>query len=117
MDVGGWLRGLGLERYEQAFREADVGVDVLPDLIDADLKELGVSLGDRKRLLKAAAALRPAAAEAVAAGSIPVEEPPSERRQVAVLFADLAGYTALARELDAEELHDLSMASSPSPTA
>ena len=107
MDVGGWLRGLGLERYEQAFREADVGVDVLPDLIDADLKELGVSLGDRKRLLKAAAALRPAAAEAVAAGSIPVEEPPSERRQVAVLFADLAGYTALARELDAEELHDL----------
>jgi hypothetical protein len=51
VDVGAWLRGLGLERYERAFREADVGVDVLPDLTDADLRELGVSLGDRKRLL------------------------------------------------------------------
>ena len=57
MDIGNWLRGLGLERYAGAFRDGDIGVDVLPDLSDADLKELGVSLGDRRRLLKAARSL------------------------------------------------------------
>ena len=62
MDIGDWLRGLGLERYADAFRDSDIGVDVLPDLTDADLRELGVSLGDRKRLLKAA--LTPARAGA-----------------------------------------------------
>ena len=56
MDIEGWLRGLGLERYAEAFRANDIGVDVLPDLTDAELKELGVSLGDRKRLLKSIAA-------------------------------------------------------------
>ncbi len=54
MDIGDWLRDLGLERYADAFRGSDIGLDVLPDLTDADLKELGVSLGDRKRLLRAA---------------------------------------------------------------
>ena len=107
MDVGAWLRGLGLEKYDELFTANVVGPDVLPDLTDADLKELGVPLGDRKRLLKAAATLRRAAADVAPARAAPVEEPPGERRQVAVLFADLAGYTALARELDAEELHDL----------
>jgi hypothetical protein len=58
MDVVEWLRGLGLEQYETAFREAEVGSDILSDLTDADLVELGVSLGNRKRLLKAIAALR-----------------------------------------------------------
>jgi len=81
------------------------GLDVVPDLSDAELQELGIPLGDRKRLLKAAAALRPAA-EAAPVRAAPVDEPPGERRQVAVLFADLVGYTALARELDAEDLHD-----------
>ena len=108
MDVEAWLRGLGLEKYVELFAANAVGLDVLPDLTDADLKELGVALGDRKRLLKAPATLRRAATDAApAAGPIPAEEPPGERRQVAVLFADLAGYTALARELDAEELHGL----------
>jgi class 3 adenylate cyclase/tetratricopeptide (TPR) repeat protein len=106
VDVRAWLRGLGLESYAELFIANAVGLDVLPDLTDADLKELGIPLGDRKRLLKAAA-LRPAATESVPAETSPVEEPPGERRQVAVLFADLAGYTALTRELDAEELHDL----------
>jgi class 3 adenylate cyclase len=107
MDVGAWLRGLGLEKYAESFIGHAIGLDVLPDLTDADLKELDVPLGDRKRLLKAAAALRPAVAEAAPAGAAPADEPPGERRPVAVLFADLAGYTALARELDAEQLHDL----------
>jgi class 3 adenylate cyclase len=107
MDVGAWLRGLGLEKYAELFAAHAVGPDVLPDLTDADLRELGVPLGDRKRLLKGVATLRPNAPGAAPAGAVPAEEPPGERRQVAVLFADLVGYTALARELDAEELHDL----------
>ena len=53
MDVAGWLRGLGLARYEAVFREAAIGPDVLPDLTDSDLEKLGVALGDRKRLLRA----------------------------------------------------------------
>ena len=108
MDVGAWLGGLGLERYVEIFAANAVGADVLPDLTDADLRELHIPLGDRKRLLKAAAALRLALAEAGPAGDAEsANELPGERRQVTVLFADLAGYTALSRELDAEEVHAL----------
>ena len=61
MDVGDWLRGLGLSEYEPAFRDAKIGPDVLPDLTDSDIEKLGVPLGDRKRLLKAIASFDPAA--------------------------------------------------------
>jgi class 3 adenylate cyclase len=98
------LSNAGLGEYAELLAANKIGLDVLPDLTDAELKELGIPLGDRKRLLKAAAALRPAATPA---GTVPREEPPGERRQVAVLFADLAGYTALAHEMDAEELYNL----------
>jgi len=64
MDIGGWLRSLGLERYEAAFRENAVGADVLDDLTDQDLEKLGVLLGDRRRLLRAIAALDGASAAA-----------------------------------------------------
>jgi hypothetical protein len=58
MDIGGWLRGLGLERYEQAFRENEIDEEVLPGLTADDLKDLGVALvGHRRRLLDAIAAL------------------------------------------------------------
>src|SRR5271156_6321492 len=64
MDIGGWLRGLGLERYEQAFRENEIDLRVLPELTADDLKELGVAaIGHRRLLLKAIAQLYdPAAA-------------------------------------------------------
>jgi hypothetical protein len=59
MDVGGWLRGLGLEQYEAAFRENEIDDTVLPRLTAEDLKELGVgALGHRRKLLDAIAALR-----------------------------------------------------------
>ena len=58
MDITGWLRGLGLERYEEAFRENAIDAEVLPELTDADLERLGVLLGHRKRLLKAITELR-----------------------------------------------------------
>jgi SAM domain (Sterile alpha motif)/Adenylate and Guanylate cyclase catalytic domain/AAA ATPase domain len=105
-DVAEWLRSLGLDRYEQAFRDADIDGEVLADLDDADLEKLGVSLGHRKKLLKAIAAL-------AAPGEIAAAEPGAtaaiegERRQVTVLFADLAGYTRMTRELGAEAMHDI----------
>jgi hypothetical protein len=58
MDIGDWLRGLGLERYEQAFRENEIDLRVLPELTADDLKELGVAaIGHRRLLLKAIADL------------------------------------------------------------
>ena len=57
MDIGAWLRSLGLSRYEIAFCDNSIDADVLPDLTDGDLAQLGVNLGDRKRLLKAIASL------------------------------------------------------------
>src|SRR5215213_7670531 len=58
-DIGSWLRALGLGRYEAAFRDNDIAADVLPDLTPKDLNDIGVaSVGDRRRLIAAAAALR-----------------------------------------------------------
>ncbi|QCP52579.1 adenylate/guanylate cyclase domain-containing protein [Trinickia violacea] len=113
MDIGQWLAGLSLEQYAQAFGENDIDLSMLPQLTDADLKELGVqSLGHRKRILAAAAqrsapppdATARVSATAPAAASGPPED---ERRQVTILFADLCGYTALSQSLDPEELREL----------
>jgi len=57
MDIGGWLRGLGLGQYEAAFRENEIDTDVSWDLTETDLEKLGLPLGHRKRLLKAIANL------------------------------------------------------------
>jgi hypothetical protein len=57
MDIGAWLRGLGLSQYETTFRESEIDAEVLPDLTEGDLNQLGVPLVHRKRLLKAIAAL------------------------------------------------------------
>jgi class 3 adenylate cyclase len=105
MDVGEWLKAQELEQYSRAFAENDVDFSLLAQLSDADLKELGVaSLGHRKRLLRAIAALQSSA-------TTPAEPMhkahSSERRQVTILFADLSGFTALSRSLDPEELSDL----------
>jgi class 3 adenylate cyclase len=110
VDIAAWLHRLGLERYEQAFRDNAVDGEVLPSLTAEDLKDLGVTaVGDRRRLLDAIASLRAAAKPDQAPARQPgtAEEPAGERRQVVVLFADLAGYTALSRELDAEDVHAL----------
>jgi hypothetical protein len=66
MDIGGWLRGLGLEQYETNFRDNRIDADLLPRLTDADLKDIGVSaLGDRPRLLDAIAASRPTTSRSI----------------------------------------------------
>jgi class 3 adenylate cyclase len=117
VDLGAWLRGLGLGQYERAFRDNDVDARVLPGLTAEDLKEIGVvSVGHRRLLLQAVAALSaapagpaPAAVEAVVA---PAAHAPSqaERRQLTVMFVDLVGSTALSGRLDPEEMRSVLLA-------
>jgi hypothetical protein len=113
VDVGAWLRGLGLGQYEREFRDNAVDAEVLPELTGDDLKELGVTaVGHRRKLLAAIAALGAAGSEAAtasaaAAPSAALLGAEAERRQATVLFADLVSFTALGRELDAEEVHAL----------
>jgi class 3 adenylate cyclase/tetratricopeptide (TPR) repeat protein len=110
MDIGGWLRGLGLGQYEAMFRESEIDAEVLPELTESDLSQLGVPLGHRKRLLKAIAALG-AVEKAPATVAGPIREdavsPGGERRQLTVMFCDLVGSTALSEKLDPEELRSL----------
>jgi hypothetical protein len=116
MDVVVWLRGLGLGKYEAAFRENEIDETVLPNLTAEDLKDLGVGIvGHRRKLLDAIAALRtdagakPPGADAAttsAAPSVPAEER-AERRQVTVMFSDLVGSTALSARMDPEDLREV----------
>jgi class 3 adenylate cyclase/predicted ATPase len=112
MDLGGWLRSLGLERYETTFRENDIDETVLLGLTAEDLKELGVaSLGHRRKLLDAVAALRADASgkgpEALPTEKIGSAEDRAERRQVTVMFTDLVGSTALSARMDPEDLREV----------
>ncbi len=110
MDVGAWLRSLGLEQYEQAFRDNAVDEHVLPELTAQDLKDLGVMpVGDRRKLLSAIARLQAQAAPPAAAPQPhPTEEvPQAERRQLTLLFCDLVGSTALSGRLDPEDLREV----------
>src|SRR6476659_644803 len=105
MDIVVWLRSLGLEKYEAAFRENEITEKVLPNLTAEDLKELGITaLGHRRTLLDAIAALRSHADSnslTLAAASAPplhatptvapVLEPAGERRHITVMFCDLVG--------------------------
>src|ERR1700747_1363722 len=114
MDLRGWLRSLGLERYEAAFRENEIDETVLPSLTAEDLKDLGVDIvGHRRKLLDSIAALRTDATAKDASGDA-VSSPPgaapedrAERRQVTVMFSDLVGSTALSARMDPEDLREV----------
>ena len=127
-----WLAKIRLERYAPAFIDNDIDVSVLRYLTDADLEKIGVSLGHRRKLLAAIAALgggeaaptHPApepnkqsaadeSAPAQAAGPVATRpssasaEAAGERRYLTVMFCDLVGSTGIAAQLDAEEWRDL----------
>ena len=115
---GQWLAEIELDRYAEIFSENRIDFDVIATLTEADLRELGVALGDRKRLMQALAQLsgQPVAEPlpiSVAAATIspprPAEvgESTGERRQLTVMFCDLVGSTALSEKLDPEELRSL----------
>ena len=116
MDIVVWLRSLGLGKYEAVFRENDVDETILPNLTAEDLKELGVaSLGHRRKLLDAIAALRSDGSTrepssdpktTPATPSTPPEDR-AERRQVTVMFSDLVGSTALSARMDPEDLREV----------
>src|SRR5271169_1407855 len=108
MDVGGWLKSLGLGQYEALFRASDIDADILPELTDVDLEKLGVSLGHRKRLHRAISGLT--TAETSAAPSAPTGATPqdaAERRQLTVMFCDLVGSTPLSTRFDPEDLREI----------
>src|SRR5689334_23330898 len=120
MDVGAWLRELGLEQYEAAFRANAVDAEILPTLTGEELRDIGVSsIRDRRRLLEAIAALRPKAVPDEAAAQVSSSPPTdptgppgasettAERRPLSVMFCDLIGSTALSARLDPEDLREV----------
>jgi len=112
MDVADFLQKLGLQQYEAAFRDNDVGGELLPSLTADDLREIGIaSAGHRRRLLEAIAALGAGtgsdAADPVALHDRSSPSPGAERRQVTVMFCDLVGSTALSARLDPEDLREV----------
>ena len=106
-----WLASLGLSEYADRFAEHQIDFSILRDLTDRDLKgELGVvSLGDRRRLLRAIAHLAEAASAApqLAPGFEASRGDEAERRQVTVMFSDLVGSTALSAYMDPEDLREI----------
>jgi len=113
MDIAGWLRSLGLEQYEAAFRDNAITEKVLPNLTAEDLKDLGVGMvGHRRILLDAITLLRAdlngkaAPPETVSTCPKPSQET-AERRQVTVMFSDLVGSTALSARMDPEDLREV----------
>ncbi len=104
-----WLAGLGLGQYANVFAANDIDLDVARLLDDGDLEKLGLSLGHRKLFLKAVAALPSPEAmpsRGAGAGVAPAAVGP-ERRQLTVMFCDLADSTGLSAQLDPEDLRKI----------
>ncbi|UVC18284.1 SAM domain-containing protein [Mesorhizobium onobrychidis] len=116
MDIAKWLRSLGLQQYEQAFRDNDIEAETLTQLTADDLVALGVtSIGHRRKLLAAIAALRANSDTAATSttrslAAISGTAPPlleAERRQLTVMFVGVVGSTALAGRLDPEDMREV----------
>ena len=103
--IADWLENLGMSEYIQCFAENRIDFSALRHLTDQDLKDLGVLLGHRRKML-------PAIGELSETGSEPPQPEPrsqdtAERRQVTVMFCDLVGSTALSARLDPEDLREV----------
>jgi len=105
-----WLEKLGLSEYTARFAENGIDISVLRYLTDQDLKDIGVLLGHRRKMLAAIAELTgatPVTSEAAAVEAQPKTQDSAERRQVTVMFSDLVGSTALSARMDPEDLREL----------
>ena len=91
-----WLSKNNFEQYADAFEANDIDLDILPELSERDLEQLGVSLGNRRRLLKAIAERGSETAPAKLPTDAAEASAEAERRQVTVLFCDMVGSTALS---------------------
>src|SRR3984885_14477430 len=106
--IADWLKQLGMSEYAERFAESDIDTSVLRDLTDQDLKELGVSLGHRRKMLRAIAELAGAAPTSPQPTvTEPKTQDAAERRQVTVMFSDLVGSTALSARMDPEDLREI----------
>ncbi len=107
--IADWLDRLGMSEYAQRFAENRIDLSVLPDLTDQDLKDLGIALGDRRKMLRAIAELAAAipANPAPVAAAEPKPQDDAERRQVTVMFSDLVGSTQLSARMDPEDLREV----------
>jgi class 3 adenylate cyclase/predicted ATPase len=104
-----WLAALGMSEYRERFAENRIDLSVLHELTDQDLKDLGVVLGDRRKMLRAIAALATAVPASPGSGTAGERRPQdaAERRQLTIMFCDLVGSTALSAQLDPEDLRGI----------
>ena len=100
-EIADWLEKLGMSEYAQRFAENGIDFSVLPHLTDQDLKDIGVLLGPRRKILAAIAEMTgaPPAMPASTAATEPKPQETAERRQVTVMFSDLVGSTALSARM------------------
>ncbi|MDT8343799.1 MAG: adenylate/guanylate cyclase domain-containing protein [Thermohalobaculum sp.] len=111
-ELRAWLEAIGCGRYADAFEENGITPDLIGDLTDDDLKELGLTIGDRKRFWRAVQAKQQPPAEQAAVGAPAGADAahanaPGERRRLTVVFVDLVGSTVLSSRLDPEEWSDV----------
>jgi class 3 adenylate cyclase/predicted ATPase len=108
-EIADWLEKLGLSEYAQPFTDHKIDISVLGYLTDQDLKDIGIPLGHRRKILAAIGELTGAAAEPAkpAAGKEPETQDAAERRQLTVMFSDLVGSTALSTQMDPEDLREV----------
>ena len=113
-DLAVWLEKLALGKYADVFAENAIDLDVVDQLSESDLKELGIPLGDRKRFLNGVVALQTEPTSKSASDEPdesphvnPEENSEAERRQLTVMFVDLVGSTALSSQLDPEDLSEV----------
>src|SRR5215510_13622060 len=103
--IADWLKMLGMSEYAQRFDENRIDFSVLPELTDQHLKDLGIALGDRLKMLRAIREL--SIAVSVPPQLEPQPQDAAERRQVTVMFSDLVGSTALSARMDPEDLREI----------
>jgi len=111
-EIADWLEKLGMSEHAERFTEHKIDVSVLGHLTDQDLKDIGIPLGQRRKILAAIGELTGAAAAThkPATGTAPDAQDAAERRQIAVMFSDLVGSTALSAQMDPEDLREVILA-------
>lgn len=102
--IADWLKNLGMSEYTERFAENHIDLEVLPDLTDQDLEKLGVLLGDRRKMLRAARELGSDISATSSTVSAAQPKDAAERRQLTVMFCDLVGSTELSARFDPEDL-------------
>jgi class 3 adenylate cyclase/tetratricopeptide (TPR) repeat protein len=107
-EIADWLEKLGMSQYAERFAEHNIDASILGDLSDQDLKELGVTIGHRRKILAAIRELAGAVPTAPETATfVPDLKDAAERRQLTVLFSDLVGSTELSGRMDPEDLREV----------